>query len=57
MSNHTFIIMSCEKNTRLHESICNYFRYEIEIQPLTIEQRQSYIDLFFHRFNKVSLKG
>jgi hypothetical protein len=33
-----------------------YSRYELEVKPLTIEQRGLYIEMFFHRFNKVSLR-
>jgi len=48
--------MSCEKTSALYAEASRYIRYELELQPLTIEQRSTYIDTFFSRFNKVSSK-
>lgn len=55
-SDHTYIIISSEINSNLHKTIRYYSRYELELKPLTIEQRALYIEMFFHHFNKVSLK-
>ena len=55
LSNHTYIIVSTELNSNLHQTIRNHSHYELELQLLTSEQRSSYIDMFFHSFNKVSL--
>jgi len=48
--------MSCEKTSALYAEASRYIRYELGLQPLTIEQRSTYIDTFFSRFNKVSSK-
>ncbi|CAF1487348.1 unnamed protein product [Adineta ricciae] len=55
-SDHTYIILSCEPGFALYNEITRYNRYEIELKPLTIEQRSAYIERFFRQFNKVSLK-
>jgi hypothetical protein len=56
MSDHTYIIVSCETDSSLQEAINYRSHYSLELQPLTIEQRSSYIKTFFQRFNKVSSK-
>jgi hypothetical protein len=56
MSDHTYIIISCEKTSALYAEASSFIRYELELQLLTIEQRSTYIDTFFGRFNKVSSK-
>jgi len=56
MSDHTYVIVSTETNSRLHTIIRYYSHYELELKPFTIEQRRSYIEMFFQRFNKVSLR-
>ena len=55
-SDHTYIILSCEPGFGLYNEINRYNRYEIELKPLTMEQRSAYIERFFRQFNKVSLK-
>ncbi|CAF2483758.1 unnamed protein product [Rotaria sp. Silwood2] len=56
MTDHTYIIISCETNLKLHETIHNHIHYMLQLESLTTEQRYSYIEQFFHRFNKVSFK-
>jgi hypothetical protein len=56
MSDHTYIIISAETDSKLHKDIRAYSRYELELQSLTTEQRRSYIEMFFQRFNKVSVR-
>ncbi|CAF1128328.1 unnamed protein product [Adineta ricciae] len=53
LSNHTYIIISTELNSNLHQTVRNHSHYELELQLLTTEQRSSYIDMFFHSFNKI----
>ncbi|CAF1350468.1 unnamed protein product [Rotaria sordida] len=53
LSNHTYIIISTELNSNLHQTIRNHSHYELELKLLTREQRSSYIDMFFHSFNKI----
>ena len=56
LSNHTYMIISTELNSNLHQTIRNHSHYVLELKLLTSEQRSSYIDVFFRSFNKVSLK-
>ncbi len=56
MSDHTYIIISCESDSRLQEALNYRSHFKLELEPLTIEQRSSYVETFFQRFNKVSLK-
>ena len=53
-SDHTYIIISAEIDSKLHQTLRENTRYELEMQCLSIEQRRSYIEMFFQRFNKVS---
>ncbi|UJR29657.1 hypothetical protein I4U23_017205 [Adineta vaga] len=53
LSNHTYIIISTELHSNLHETIRNYLHYELELKLLTNQQRSLYIDMFFHSFNKI----
>ncbi len=55
-SDHTYIIISSEINSNLYTTICQSYHYELEIKILSIEQRRSFIEVFFHRFNKVSMR-
>ncbi|CAF5152596.1 unnamed protein product, partial [Rotaria magnacalcarata] len=52
LSNQTYIIISTELNSNLHQTIRNHTHYVLELKLLTSEQRSSYIDMFFHSFNK-----
>lgn len=54
VSDHTFIIVSCQLNSSLHGSIKYYSHYECQLENWNSEQRRSFIELFFRRFNKVS---
>ena len=54
LSNHTYIIVSTESNSNLHQIIRKHPHYALELQLLTSDQRSVYIDMFFHSFNKVS---
>ncbi|CAF0736436.1 unnamed protein product [Rotaria sordida] len=38
MTDHTYIIISCETNLKLYETILNHIHYNLQLQPLTIEQ-------------------
>ncbi|CAF3689165.1 unnamed protein product [Adineta steineri] len=53
LSNHTYIIISTELNSNLHQTIRNHSHYALELKLLTSEQRSLYIDMFFHSFNKI----
>lgn len=53
VTDHTYIIISAQTNSNLHETISNHSHYPLELQLWTGEQRSLYIDMFFHRFNKV----
>ncbi|CAF4588702.1 unnamed protein product [Rotaria sp. Silwood1] len=52
MTDHTYIIISCETNNSLHQTIHDHIHYLLQLEPLTNEQRHLYIEQFFHRFNK-----
>ena len=54
MSDHTYIIVSCETDSVLHRHIGSYAHYEVKLQPFSVEQRSSYLKIFFRQFNKVS---
>ncbi|UJR37208.1 hypothetical protein I4U23_029917 [Adineta vaga] len=52
-SNHTYMLISSEPNSPLYHEIRRYDYYELYLKPLTIEQRSTYVENFFQRFNKV----
>ena len=54
MTDRTYIIISCTTNSKLYGTACLYTHYKLSLKPFTIEQRRSYIETFFHHFNKVS---
>lgn len=51
-----FVILSAEINSPLHKTIATYPHYVLELKSFSTEQRRLYIDMFFQRFNKVSMR-
>lgn len=54
-SSQSLMIISCETNGRLLQTIKDEDHFEIELESWTVEKRQIYVERFFRQFNKVKL--